>query len=95
MLVKYDELKLNNEEFQNLVVKELDQLNRQLALKRTKSGREVNRKSRKDTIENELKEESLREQVKGQAATEEMFKNVFNSLRNYLMPAGEPRRNYG
>jgi hypothetical protein len=24
-----------------------------------------------------------------------MFKNVFNSLRNYLMPAGEPRRMYG
>jgi hypothetical protein len=65
MLVKYNELKLNNEEFQNLVVKELDQLNRQLAIKRSKSGREVNRKSRKDNIENELKEESLRDQGKG------------------------------
>lgn len=51
------------------------------------------RRSRK-VIDEELREESIKEQEKGQAATEEMFKNVFNSLRNYLMPAGEPRRMY-
>jgi hypothetical protein len=44
-------------------------LNRQLAMKRSKSGREV-RKSRKGAVYEDLKEESLRDQVKGQAATE-------------------------
>lgn len=34
LLNKYEEIKVNNEEFQNLVVKELDSLNRSLMLKR-------------------------------------------------------------
>jgi hypothetical protein len=34
LLGKYEEVKVNNEEFQNLVVKELEGLNRQLSLKR-------------------------------------------------------------
>jgi PHP family Zn ribbon phosphoesterase len=34
LLKKYEEIKVNNEEFQNLVVKELDSLNRSLMLKR-------------------------------------------------------------
>jgi len=34
LMNKYEEIKVNNEEFQNLVVKELDSLNRSLMLKR-------------------------------------------------------------
>jgi len=36
-------------------------------------------------------DESTMSREKNNAATQEMFLNVFNSLRNYLLPPCEPR----
>ena len=83
---KYQELKANNEEFQNLVVKELEGLNRQIQ-KRKSASRSAGRGNVNTgvCIREEMDESALSRE-KSNGATQEMFLNVFNSLKNYLDP---------
>jgi hypothetical protein len=76
-------------------VRELEGLNRQMKhKKRMQKGREIRQSPGRSSAARTGRQESERKLKHGGKATEEMFMNVFNSLRNYLMPPCEPRANH-